>query len=49
MKIFRVLSRLSSRRPNLKERPERYIDMSFVKELDGSGFIDKLSQKYKVK
>jgi NitT/TauT family transport system substrate-binding protein len=33
----------------LKESPERFADMSLVKELDGSGFIDKLSQEYKVK
>jgi NitT/TauT family transport system substrate-binding protein len=33
----------------LKENPERFIDQSFVKELDASGFIDKLTQEYKVK
>ena len=33
----------------LKENPERFADMSLVKELDGSGFIDKLSQEYRVK
>jgi NitT/TauT family transport system substrate-binding protein len=33
----------------LKENPERFIDASFVKELDASGFIDKLTQEYKVK
>jgi ABC-type nitrate/sulfonate/bicarbonate transport system substrate-binding protein len=33
----------------LKENPERFADMSFVKELDSSGFIDKLSQEYRVK
>jgi NitT/TauT family transport system substrate-binding protein len=33
----------------LKENPERFIDPSFVKELDASGFIDKLTQEYKVK
>ena len=33
----------------LKENPERFADMSFVKELDSNGFIDKLSQEYKVK
>jgi NitT/TauT family transport system substrate-binding protein len=33
----------------LKENAERFIDMSLVKELDASGFIDKLSQEYKVK
>jgi len=33
----------------LKENPERYTDMSLVKELDSSGFIDKLTQEYRVK
>jgi NitT/TauT family transport system substrate-binding protein len=33
----------------LAESPERYIDMSLVKELDASGFIDKLTQEHKVK
>ena len=33
----------------LKENPERFIDASFVKELDDSGFIDKLTKEYKVK
>jgi NitT/TauT family transport system substrate-binding protein len=33
----------------LKENPERYTDMSLVKELDDSGFIDKLTREYKVK
>jgi ABC-type nitrate/sulfonate/bicarbonate transport system substrate-binding protein len=33
----------------LKESPERFADMSLVKEVDGSGLIDKLSQEYKVK
>jgi NitT/TauT family transport system substrate-binding protein len=33
----------------LAENPERFIDMSFVKEIDASGFIDKLTQEYKVK
>jgi NitT/TauT family transport system substrate-binding protein len=33
----------------LKENPERYIDMSIVKELDDSGFIDKLTKEYKLK
>ena len=32
----------------LKENPERFADMSLVKELDSSGFIDKLSQEYKL-
>jgi ABC-type nitrate/sulfonate/bicarbonate transport system substrate-binding protein len=33
----------------LKEKPDRFIDMSLVKELDSSGFIDKISQEHKVK
>lgn len=33
----------------LKENPERFVDMSLVKEIDASGFIDKLIQEYKVK
>jgi ABC-type nitrate/sulfonate/bicarbonate transport system substrate-binding protein len=33
----------------LKENPERFIDMSLVKELDASGFVDKLTQEYKIK
>jgi NitT/TauT family transport system substrate-binding protein len=33
----------------LKENPEHFVDMSLVKELDASGFIDKLTQEYKVK
>jgi NitT/TauT family transport system substrate-binding protein len=33
----------------VKENPERFADMSFVKELDASGFIDKLAQEYKIK
>jgi ABC-type nitrate/sulfonate/bicarbonate transport system substrate-binding protein len=33
----------------LKEDPERFADQSLVKELDASGFIDKLSREYKVK
>ena len=33
----------------LKENPERYADMSLVKEIESSGFIDKISQDYKVK
>lgn len=33
----------------LKEDPERFADQSLVKELDASGFIDKLTQEYKVK
>src|SRR5437870_11663936 len=30
----------------LKESPERFADASFVKELDESGFIDKLRKEY---
>ena len=33
----------------LKDNPDRYVDMSLVKELDSSGFIDKLTQEYRVK
>lgn len=33
----------------LKENPDRYTDMSLVKELESTGFIDKVSQEYKVK
>jgi NitT/TauT family transport system substrate-binding protein len=33
----------------LKENPERFFDMSIVKEIDASGFIDKVAQEYKVK
>jgi NitT/TauT family transport system substrate-binding protein len=33
----------------LKDNPERFTDMSLVKELDSSGFIDKVSQEHKVK
>jgi len=33
----------------LKENPERYTDMSLVKEIESSGFIDKVSQEYRVK
>jgi NitT/TauT family transport system substrate-binding protein len=33
----------------LKENPDRFVDMSLVKELDSSGFIDKLSREYKLK
>jgi len=33
----------------LKENPERFMDDSLVKEIDASGFIDKLTQEYKVK
>jgi ABC-type nitrate/sulfonate/bicarbonate transport system substrate-binding protein len=33
----------------LKENPERFVDNSFVKELDASGFIDKLTKEYGLK
>jgi hypothetical protein len=33
----------------LAENPERFVDMSLVKELDAAGFIDKLSQEYRLK
>ncbi len=33
----------------LKENAERFMDDSLVKEIDASGFIDKLTQEYKVK
>lgn len=33
----------------LKENPDRFVDMSLVKELDSSGFIDKLTHQYKLK
>lgn len=33
----------------LKENPERFADSSLVKELEDSGFIDKLTQEYRLK
>jgi len=33
----------------LKEKPERFIDSSLLKELDESGFIDKLTREYGLK
>lgn len=33
----------------LKEDPERYADMSLVKEIESSGFIEKITQEYRVK
>jgi NitT/TauT family transport system substrate-binding protein len=33
----------------LKENPERYTDLSLVKELESTGFIEKVSQEYRVK
>ena len=33
----------------LKESPDRFADMSLVKEIEASGFIDKLDKEYGVK
>lgn len=33
----------------LKENPDRYTDLSLVKEIESSGFIDKIMQEYRVK
>ena len=33
----------------LKENPDRFVDISIVKEIDDSGFIDKIAREYKVK
>lgn len=33
----------------LKENPDRFTDLSLVKELESSGFIDKVMQEYRVK
>src|SRR5258706_6128287 len=33
----------------LKENPDRYTDLSLVKELESNGFIDKIAQEYKLK
>jgi ABC-type nitrate/sulfonate/bicarbonate transport system substrate-binding protein len=33
----------------LKDNPERFTDLSLVKEIESSGFIDKVSQEYRVK
>jgi len=33
----------------LKENPERFTDLSLVKDIESSGFIDKISQEYRVK
>ena len=33
----------------LKENPERYADMNLVKEIESSGFIDKVMHEYRVK
>src|SRR5215475_3252987 len=42
-----ILQELAPKDPKAKAaRPEQFVDMSFVKELDGSGFIDRL---YKAK
>lgn len=38
-----ILQELGTKDPKAKAaRPEQFVDMSFVKELDGSGFIDRL-------
>ena len=38
-----MLRELAARDPRIKiPRPEEFVDLSFVKELDGSGFIDRL-------
>ena len=38
-----MLREMSAREPKAKaRRPEEFVDMSFVKELDGSGFIEQL-------
>jgi NitT/TauT family transport system substrate-binding protein len=43
-----ILQELSSREPKAKSaRPEQFIDSSFVRELDASGFIDGLYRKTK--
>lgn len=33
----------------LKENPDRFTDLSLVKEIESSGFIDKIMQEYRVK
>ncbi len=33
----------------LKENPDRFVDMSIVKEIEDSGFINKIAQEYRVK
>jgi NitT/TauT family transport system substrate-binding protein len=33
----------------LKENPDRFADLSLVKDIESSGFIDKVSQEYRVK
>lgn len=33
----------------LKENPDRFVDTSIVKEIEDSGFINKIAQEYKVK
>lgn len=44
------MQEIAKREPKvLKENLERFIDSSFVKELDESGFIDKLAREYGLK
>lgn len=44
------IQEIAKREPKvLKENLERFIDSSFVKELDESGFIDKLAREYGLK
>lgn len=44
------IQEVAKKDPNLlKENPERFIDSSFIKELDESGFIDKLTREYGLK
>lgn len=44
------MQEIAKREPKvLKENLERFIDSSFVKELDESGFIDKLTREYGLK
>jgi hypothetical protein len=33
----------------LKENPERFTDLSLVKEIESTGFIEKITQEYHVK
>ena len=41
-----VLEDISERDPRAKTaKPEQFVDFSFIKELDGSGFIDGLYKK----
>jgi hypothetical protein len=41
-----VLDDISERDPRAKTaKPEQFVDVSFIKEIDGSGFIDGLYKK----